>query len=210
SLAVEGQLATGQLARQVAEHYVGVGDGRFSAAGTVRGRPGYGTGRLRPYPQRLRELGHVCDRAATGSDCAHVDRRRAYDEVADAGLATHTRSEVLYEGDIGRSAAHVEREEVGEAGLLGDSNRTGHSTGRPRHQHRHGILLGRLGRDQTAVATQNVEASVRAGVLQLGLQMLDVPRDTRLYARVGDGGDGAFVLPQLGQHRRRQGDLQPG
>ena len=47
---------------------------------------------------------------------------------------------VLHQRDVGGGAAHVEGEEVSEAGLLGDPGRAGDAAGRAGQQHVHRVV----------------------------------------------------------------------
>ena len=98
---VQGDLAAGQRRGQVAEHDVGVGDGRLGAAQAVGGRARDGARGLRADPQRLGQLGDVRDRSAAGADRADVHRGRPDGQVADLGLPAGPRLEALHQRDIG-------------------------------------------------------------------------------------------------------------
>ena len=100
--------------------------------------------------------GHVRDRAAAGADGVHVHRRHLDPEVADRGLAADRRLAVLAQGDVGRRAAHVEGEDVVEAGLARDEERAGDAAGRP-GEHAVDRVARRLPRrHQTGVGAQDV------------------------------------------------------
>ena len=116
-LDVERHLAAEQLRREVTEHDVGVGHGGQLAALAVGGRTGVGARRLGPDAERLRQLGHVGDRAAARADRVDVDRRHADAEVRDRRLAADRRLPVLTERDVRGRSSHVEREDVVEPGL---------------------------------------------------------------------------------------------
>ncbi len=207
---VELHLTTGEVAGQVAQDDVGVGDGRFGAAVAVGGRAGIGDRRLRSDAQRLGQLGDVGDGTATGADGSDVDTGRADREVTDLGLAADARLAVEDERDVGGRAAHVEGEEVGVPGLLGEPHRTGHAAGRPRQQQRHRVLGGLTRLDQAAVTAQDRQRRRDPLLLERRVQVLDVSRDLRLHIAVGDRGQGALVFAHLRQDVRRQRDRDVG
>ena len=131
---------------QAAEHEVRVGDRDPLAAAAVTDRPGRGACALRP------DLEHpgvvdVGDRAATGADGVHVDHRHVdRHRVLELELGRHRRPAVLDQRDVGRGAAHVVGDDVGEA-RLGRRVRCGdHARSRSRH---HGVHR-RLGHDARA------------------------------------------------------------
>ena len=129
--AVEFHVATKALHfRQVAEHDVGVGDGRFRTAPPVRRGAGIGAGRLRTDAQRLGELRHVGDGATARAHGADVDRGGAHRNVADRRLTPQSRLAVHDQRDVCRGAADVDRQQVREAGLHRDPERAGDAASR--------------------------------------------------------------------------------
>ena len=197
---VEGDLATRQRRRQVAEHDVRVRDRRLGAAPAVRGGPGVGTRGLRAHAQRPGQLGDVRDRAAAGADRPDIHTGRAHRQVADFRLPPDPRREPLDERDICGGAPHVEGDEVGEPALLGDPHRACDATGRAGQQHRHRCGDGGLRGGQPAVAAQDRQFAGHSVRAQAPGQRLHVPLDVRLHVAVRHRGDGSLVLAQLGQH----------
>ncbi len=109
---------------EVAEHEVGVGDGRLGAAAAVADRAGIGAGRVGPDAQQAERV-DARDRAAAGADLDHLDHadldrqaRALLEAVAavDLELARGQRLAVDDHGELGGRAADVEREQVGDAG----------------------------------------------------------------------------------------------
>ena len=207
---VQGDLAAGERGREVAEHHVGVGDGRLGPPGGVRRRAGRRAGRLRADPQGLGERRDVRDGTAAGTDGADVDRRRPDLEVADRGLPADARGQVLDQRDVRRRAAHVEGEEVAVPGLGGHPRGTRHASRGAGQQQVDGVVGGHARRDEPAVAAEDRERAADARVPQLALEVGDVALDLWLHHGVGDGGDGPLVLPQLGQDRGGQRHGQIG
>ena len=198
-LDVERHLAAEQLRRKVTEHDVRVGHGRQLAAPAVGGRAGSGARRLRPDAERLRQLGHVGDRAAARADRVDVDGRDADAEVRDRRLAPDRRLPVLAERDVGGRPSHVEREDVLEAGLGGDEEGAGDTAGRP-GEHRVDRVPRRLaGRHQPRVGAEDVHVRLRADRLELGLEAVHVVGDLRPHVGVHAGRQRPLVLPELGQ-----------
>jgi len=73
---------------KIPKNDIGIGHRWLGAAAVVRGRTRVGARRLRTDAQRLSELRHVGDRAATRTDGANIDRRRTNCDVTDRSLTT--------------------------------------------------------------------------------------------------------------------------
>ena len=187
-------------------HDVRVRHGRVGAALAVRGRPRLGARRLRPDPERLRQLRDMRDRAAAGTDRVHVHRRHAQTEMRDGSLAADRRLPGEAERHIRRRTAHVEREDVVEAGLPRHVERARDPSRRAR-EHTVDRVAPRLPRrHQARVRAQDVHVRRRADALQVALQLLDVGRDARTDVRVHARRQSTLVLTKLRQHMRRQRD----
>src|SRR5690606_18265603 len=130
------------------------------------------------------------DGAAAGADGAHVQGGRPDGQVADRGFAADAGREPLDQGDVSGGAAHVEGQDVGVAGLLGDPGRAGDTTRGPGQQERDGAVGRDRGGHQAAVAAQDRQVGVQARAVQLALQVADVAGDLALDVRVGDRGEG--------------------
>ena len=103
-----------EIGLQLAEHDVGVGDGERAAA-PVAGGTGIGAGRIRPG---LEAPGlEMQDRAAAGGDGVDAHHRRADAHAGDLGVEGALVVAVVM-GDVGRGAAHVEADDLAEAGEL--------------------------------------------------------------------------------------------
>ena len=183
----------------MAQDDVGIGHGRLDPALAVRRRAGLGTRRLRTDAERLRQLRHVGDGPTARADRVHVHRRHLDPEVADRRLAADRRLTVLAERHIGRGATHVEREDVVVACLAGDVERAGDAAGRAGEDAVDRVPHRLLRRHQAGVRPQDVDFGLRADPAELRLQVLDVARDLRPDVGVHAGGQGALVLPELGQ-----------
>jgi hypothetical protein len=112
--------------------------------------------------------------------------------------------------DVGRGAAHVEREDVREAGSARHVERSGDAAGGA-GEHAVDRVAGCLARRHHAgVGAQDVDLGAHAQPLQRRLQRVDVARDLRAHIGVHAGGQRALVLAEPGQHRARRRDREAG
>ena len=207
---IQPHLPAQQIRRQVAEHDVGVRDRRFASPPTVTGRPGLGPGALRPDAQRTRDFRDVRDRPAARAHAAHVHRRHLDGEIAQRGLARDGLAAVPTQGHVGRSAAHVQGQHVGEPGLLGDIERAGHTARGTRHHGVHRPLLRQRERHQPRVRAQDVHVRAQAVGRQLVREVTHVAGDLGPHVGVHHRGQGALVLAEFGQHFGRGRDRHRG
>ncbi len=125
---VDRQIAAQQrFAVEIAEHDVGVADGRMRAAAPIGGGAGEGAGAVRPDLQCAAGI-DPGDAAAAGADLGKVDDRHPH-RVAGALQPALGRAaaDLVLGGDgdlavgdqarLGGGAAHVERNQIGEAEL---------------------------------------------------------------------------------------------
>src|SRR5947207_645041 len=130
-LAIERQLAAEPgVAAEPAEHEVGVGHRRLGAAAAIARRTRHRLGALRADAQRA-TLVDPGDGAAAGADRVDVDDRDADRRAFEAGLARHLRRAVEHQADVGAGAAHIERDDVAEAGEARDMGAGDDPAGRP-------------------------------------------------------------------------------
>ncbi len=134
-----------------AQHEVGIGHRRLAAAAAVAGGAGLGAGALRA------DLEHAAlvdpgDRAAASTDRADVDHR---DLDRHTPLDLEGGGEALlaadHRRDVGRGAAHVDRDQVVDAEVLRDAAARDHAAGRAREHHVDGRRRGRAERHLAAV-----------------------------------------------------------
>ncbi len=189
----------------VAEHDVGIRDGRLLAAAAVADGAWIGTGALRPDLDQP-HVG-VGDAAAAGADLQqldgrHVDRQAAALAVAhlvhleggrDGGLAAVDGAE------LGRGAAHVEGEDPVEALLLADGAAQQHAGGGPELDDADRHVAGELGRHQPAVRLHDEEIRGDTLLLEGACQPADVAADDGLDVGVGHHRAGALVFAILGR-----------
>ncbi len=103
-----------EVGLQLAEHDVGVGDGERAAA-PVAGGAGIGAGRIRADAEASGL--EMQDRAAARRDRVDAHHRRAHAHAGDLGVEGALVFAVIM-GDVGRGAAHVEADDLVEAGEL--------------------------------------------------------------------------------------------
>ena len=120
-----------EIGLQLAEHDIGVGDGERAAA-AVAGRAGIGAGRIRTGAEAAGL--EMQDRAAAGGDRVDAHHRRADAHAGDFGVEGALIVAVIV-GDVGRGAAHVEADDLLEAGQLGGLDHADDAAGRA-GQHR--------------------------------------------------------------------------
>ena len=111
---------------ELADHHVGVGDGERPAA-AVAFRPGIGAGRVRADAEA--RAVEMQDRAAAGRDRVDEHHRRAHAHARDLGLERALVFAVEMR-HVGRGAAHVEADELLEAGLAAGLRHADHAAGR--------------------------------------------------------------------------------
>ena len=140
-----------------AEQHVGVGDGERAAA-PVAGRPGIGAGRVRPYP--VPAAVEVQHRAAARGHRVDGQHRRPHPDPGDLRLvfALELAREVRH---IGGGAAHVEADDVVEAGLL---RGPGHADD----------AAGRAGHDRVLAAEADRVGQAAVGLHEQQLYMLEL------------------------------------
>ena len=128
---------------ELAQHEVGVGDGRLGAAAAVADRARIGAGAVGADLQDA-GLGDARDRAAAGADRVDVDHRHA-DRHA-VGDVLFSRQSGLAGADqrhIEAGAAHVAGDQVGMPRLLADAGGGHRARRRPRHHGLHGVVARR-------------------------------------------------------------------
>ena len=101
-----------EIGLQLAEHDIGVGDGERAAA-AIAGGAGIGAGRIRAGAEAA--FPRMQDRAATGSHGVNAHHRRANADAGNLGVEGALVVAVIM-GDIGGGAAHVEADDLVEAG----------------------------------------------------------------------------------------------
>ena len=202
----------------VAEQEVGVGHGRLGASAPVAGRAGRGAGGMRADAEQA-HLVDPGDGAAAGADLDHVDHRRL-DRQAGALLEAMHPGRLHLGGDgglaafdqagFGRGAAHVEADHVGHVRHRPKERGGEPAAGGAGFEQADREGARRLGRDQAAGGVHEPQRAAEPELPQLALQAPDVAVHQRLDEGVRAGGGKALILPQLGNHVRRQADGHVG
>ena len=139
-LVAAGAEHPGEVVRlDAAEQHVGVGDGERAAA-PVAGRPGISAGRVGPHP--VPAAVEVQHRAAARGHRVDGQHRRPHPHPGDLRLvlALELAREVRH---VGGGAAHVEADDVVEAGLLRGPGHADDAASRARQD---GVLAAEAGR----------------------------------------------------------------
>ena len=202
---VERNAPAGQLRHDAPEHEVGVGHGRPVAASAVTRRPGMRAGAVRPDFQAT-PAGQPGDRTAAGTYGVQIDHRRLEVVDIDLALGQHARLAVFDQADVGRRAAHVERDDVAVPGQGAEVHRGDHP-GRGAGQGR-GDRQARnfLGAGQPAARPHDVERRADVLFVQMPCDAVVIGRQQRHERGVEAGGVGALVLAVLAQNVGRNGD----
>ena len=114
----------------MAQDNIGVCHRGLRPALAVAGRTGSRAGALRADPERAGNLGHMGNGAAAGPDTADIDRRYLNREIAQGRFPRNSLAAVLAQGHVGGRAAHIEGQQMREAGLFGNIQRPCNATGR--------------------------------------------------------------------------------
>ncbi len=201
--------------QQLADHEVGVGH-RQRAALAIAGGPRPGPGGLRT--DLVAALLVAEDRAAAGGDRVDPHHRRAHAHARDLGLEGALVFAVIVR-HVGGGAAHVEADDLAEAGLPRRLDGGDHAAGRPGEDRV--LALEEVGRGQAAGGlheheTRTGEAPDRRagrrvvlgrGAAQLVRHLHHVAPEERRQIGVDDGGVAA--ADELDQRARPRGSPRP-
>ena len=220
---VELHRAAGEIvAVELAEHQVGIGDGRPLAAAAVAGGAGLRARALRPdtdLPHRI-DMG---ERAAAGADLHHVDHRDrdrhagALLEAVAAGHLEHAaglRRVPLDQADLRRGAAHVERQHPIEAEPGGEMRGKDRAAGRTGFDETHREFGCSLERDDAAAGMHQEDRAIRAFLGELRCQIGEISLHHRLDVGVRHHRVEALILAHLrrdlgrDRHRNLRAALQ--
>ena len=198
---------------QAAEHELGVGRGGLHTAAAVAGGAGIGARRLRTDAEDAARV-HVGDRAPAGADRVDVDHRHHRLVVADLRVQQmpHPQLAAGCDADVCRRAAHVERDDVLEAGHPTGPDAADQAGDGPRHQEVHRPLRRRLDRRHPAGGLHQLHLALVAGRAQRLVEAGDVTRNLRPDVRVQTDGREALELAVERQHlvrdrKKRLGEL---
>ena len=196
--------------RQIAEHEIGVRDGGLSTTLAVAGRAGVGSGTMRTDPQRRGQFRYVGNRAAARPDRTHINRRRPDRHISDRDLTPKLGFAVLHQGNIGRSAAHIKRQQVLISGLTGHPDGSRDPAGGSAHQQIHRVVAGSLSRGQPTVRAQDVELGLPHGFGQFGLDVAHIGFHHGPDVGIRHRSNGPLILLHFRNDLGRQGNRQTG
>ena len=172
---------------QVPEHEIAVGDGRHLAAARVAGRARHGAGALGPDLEHA-EAVDAGDGAAAGAHGVDVHHRHREVAAFDLAAARDRGLAVLDQRHVAGGAAHVEGDDVLEAGHAAGIGAGGDAAGRAGQHGGHGLARGGGERRHAAVRLHDVFLPRReAGLVEAALELRDVARQDRLQVGVDDG-----------------------
>ena len=194
--------------------HVGVGDRGTPAPAAIAGRPRGRARALRTHgePTQLIDGG---DRAASGADLDHVDDGDAKGEPASLQesivtghleRARHLGLIVVEEADLGRGAAHVERDDLPEPTLGGDGLRQDGAPGRARLHEPDGKAASHLERRHPAARHHQQHGTAKALLRERHFEPGEEAGHEGPHVGVGGRRREPVVLPDLGRHVRGQRD----
>ena len=165
----------------LAEHHIGIGHGQRPAP-AIAGRPGIGSGRIRPHPHS--GAVEMQNGPAAGGHGVNAHHRRAQTHTG------HLRIEDALEfagkvRDVGRGATHVEADHPIKTGGLTDAGHADNAARRP-GQNRVLALEG-LGIGQAAIGLHELKSHAR----QTGRDLIDIAAQHRRQIGIDHGGIGA-------------------
>ena len=171
---VDRHAAAEQIARvERLQHDIGVGDGRLGIAFAVADRTGIGAGAARTHLQEPATV-DIGNRAAAGTDGMNVEHRRLDRVAVHDRFGGEPRLAGLQQRDVGRGAAHVEGDEVGQTGRAADGLRADHAGGRAGQHGAHRHVGGRLEADDAAVRLSEMRRDRHAERGQARRKAIDV------------------------------------
>ncbi len=194
----QGDLAIEQGGRDASEHQIGVGDGRPLSPLAVTRRARIGAGAFRAGPDRAL-FGDGGDGPAAGADGVNVDHRECERVVADPARGRERGLAVPDERNIGAGAAHVDGQEVVDAGGPSQPGRPLGAGGGARKREMHGASRGLFGRAGAAIRLHHQERRFDGAMGEAGGKPADIAPDHRLHRGVQRGRHGAFVFPKYGK-----------
>ena len=193
----------------MAEHEVGVGDGRLRAAAAVTGGAGLGARALRADVEQAAVV-EPRDRASARPDRVDVDRGQREPPPVEDAVELQQRLAAAHQRRVEARAAHVHRDAVAQAVRRELPQRGRGSRGRPREQ-RQRRALGDLGRrGHAAVRLHDQQRAAEPELLEAARERAQVARDDRSDVGVEHGRRGAVVVAQLRQQIARCGDVGVG
>jgi len=206
--AVDAQRVVGErpMAEKAADSHR-IGDGGARAAAAVAGRSRGRTGAFRTDLQHAEPVDRS-DRAAAGADRGHRDARHEKREIADDLARAELRPAVDDEREIGAGPADIQRQHIGDSGVVGEVGRAHHARSRAGEQHADASRLAGIGVHDAAVRFRQHRWGRYAARLEPRLQRAEIVCDAGMDVAVQDGRRGALVFADDRPHRARGEDEQ--
>jgi hypothetical protein len=194
---------------EIAEHEIGVGNGRSGAAGAVAGGSRDGAGALRTDMQDAAGV-DPGDRAAARPDTGDVEAVQRDRVPGDAAAGDEGRVAADDQRDVGAGAAHVERDQTLFFHEARGMDAAGYAAGRAR-QHGSGRHAPGLGdRHDAAVRLNDQGRPAVAGFREPLLEPRQIAREGWADIGVDDRCRDPLVFLDLRQHLGRQRDVGAG
>ena len=128
---IERALAAHEGGRiEIAEHDIGVGDGRSHAAIAVAGRARHRARAFRADAQRAAGI-DAGDRAAAGRDAGDIEAAQRDALAREHAVGGQRGLPARDQRNVGAGAAHVERHQIGNADQISAAPAARHAAGRP-------------------------------------------------------------------------------
>ena len=191
---------------EVAEHQVGVGDGRLGATQPVAGRARDGARAGRAH---LQAAAHVDggDAAAARAHRVHVDRRQGVLLAVDDLLLADVHLPVGDDGDVEARAAHVGGHQIGDASGPAQADSQSRPGRRAGDEKRRRVLAHHLTGGHPTVALHEGQRPGEAVGGKERADALDELGDLGGHVGAEHGGAPAAHLADGRQHARRQRDV---
>jgi hypothetical protein len=217
------EVAAGEAARRdIAEIDVGVGDGGLVATASIAGRARIGSGAPRSDVERSSSV-EPREAAAARADFGDVDGRDADqlsaatqqataggERCADLVLAAPRHAAVLDQRRLRRRTAHVERDRVGDAELLGEPECGHDSGGRTRLEGVHRPCRRISGGHHAARRLHDRDRRGHVDPPQTAAEVVEVPAHQRADVGVDGGCGSALVLLLLADDLARERHVDAG
>ncbi len=192
--AIEFSLAAEKIIGvEIAEQEIGVGDGRGRAALAIAGRAG-DCARAFRADTKARRI-DPRDRSAAGADAGDVEAAQRDALASEATLGGELCLAACDQRDVGRGAAHVERNKVGNAEQPGGTARTGDAAGWTRQHGRDRQPRCFRNRRHAAMRENDEQAAGEACLAEANFEVRQVAMHRRPDIGVHDRGRDPLDIP---------------
>ena len=207
---IEPAVAAEKIFRvEIAEHEIGVGHGGAGTALAVTGRSRQRPGAFRPDMQDAAGI-DPRDRAAAGADARNVQAVQRDAVAADFAVHDQRRLAVRHQADIGRGAAHVERDQVLYPDQAGGMDAAGDPAGRSRQHGPRRQPSGLGDRRDAAMRLDDQGRPLIAGLGEPGFEPRQIARQHRADIGVDNRRRDPLELLDLRQDLAGQRDIGVG